>query len=237
MEVAAVRSLIADMLAENSFVTAKQLEEALQDLRKRTVSEYQLEQTNAAILRESNAREEHERRLARLESDVQAIDAKVAQVLAAMTAFKQDQSDTTEAVKSLRTEIRSLSTVTETLLELSKQRNNAFDHMQVIQETHSEMLTALSTEGALRAEELVRMENAISTLQQSALDTQAAIKALEGRFEALSVTFTSIDTITAIITSKRARSIIITIIALLVSAAFNLDFYTIVESLFRVLTG
>ena len=237
MELAAVKSLIADVLAEYNFVTAAQLEEALQELRNRTVSEYQLEQTNAAILRESNAREEHERRLARLESDVQAIDAKVAQVLAAMTAFKQDQSDTTEAVRSLRTEIKSLSTVTETLLELSKQRNSAFEHMQVIQQTHSEMLTALSDEGASRAEELVRMETAISTLQQSALATQTAIKALEGRFEALSTTFSSIDTMTAILTSKRARTIIGTIIALLVSAAFNLDFYTIVENVFRVLAN
>ena len=237
MELAAVKSLIADVLAEYNFVTAAQLEEALQELRNRTVSEYQLEETNAAILRESNAREEHERRLARLESDVQAIDAKVAQVLAAMTAFKQDQSDTTEAVRSLRTEIKSLSTVTETLLELSKQRNSAFEHMQVIQQTHSEMLTALSDEGASRAEELVRMETAISTLQQSALATQTAIKALEGRFEALSTTFSSIDTMTAIVTSKRARTIIGTIIALLVSAAFNLDFYTIVENVFRVLAN
>ena len=237
MELAAVKSLIADVLAEYNFVTAAQLEEALQELRNRTVSEYQLEETNAAILRESNAREEHERRLARLESDVQAIDAKVAQVLAAMTAFKQDQSDTTEAVRSLRTEIKSLSTVTETLLELSKQRNSAFEHMQVIQQTHSEMLTALSDEGASRAEELVRMETAISTLQQSALATQTAIKALEGRFEALSTTFSSIDTMTAIVTSKRARTIIGTIIALLISAAFNLDFYTIVENVFRVLAN
>ena len=237
MELAAVKSLIADVLAEYNFVTAAQLEEALQELRNRTVSEYQLEQTNAAILRESNAREEHERRLARLESDVQAIDAKVAQVLAAMTAFKHDQTDTTEAVRSLRTEIKSLSTVTETLLELSKQRNSAFEHMQVIQQTHSEMLTALSDEGASRAEELVRMETAISTLQQSALATQTAIKALEGRFEALSTTFSSIDTMTAIVTSKRARTIIGTIIALLISAAFNLDFYTIVENVFRVLAN
>lgn len=237
MELAAVKSLIADVLAEYNFVTVAQLEEALQELRNRTVSEYQLEQTNAAILRESNAREEHERRLARLESDVQAIDAKVAQVLAAMTAFKHDQTDTTEAVRSLRTEIKSLSTVTETLLELSKQRNSAFEHMQVIQQTHSEMLTALSDEGASRAEELVRMETAISTLQQSALATQTAIKALEGRFEALSTTFSSIDTMTAIVTSKRARTIIGTIIALLISAAFNLDFYTIVENVFRVLAN
>ena len=237
MELAAVKSLIADVLAEYNFVTVAQLEEALQELRNRTVSEYQLQETNAAILRESNAREEHERRLARLESDVQAIDAKVAQVLAAMTAFKQDQSDTTEAVRSLRTEIKSLSTVTETLLELSKQRNSAFEHMQVIQQTHSEMLTALSDEGASRAEELVRMETAISTLQQSALATQTAIKALEGRFEALSTTFSSIDTMTAIVTSKRARTIIGTILALLISAAFNLDFYTIVENVFRVLAN
>ena len=237
MELAAVKSLIADVLAEYNFVTVAQLEEALQELRNRTVSEYQLQETNAAILRESNAREEHERRLARLESDVQAIDAKVAQVLAAMTAFKHDQTDTTEAVRSLRTEIKSLSTVTETLLELSKQRNSAFEHMQVIQQTHSEMLTALSDEGASRAEELVRMETAISTLQQSALATQTAIKALEGRFEALSTTFSSIDTMTAIVTSKRARTIIGTIIALLISAAFNLDFYTIVENVFRVLAN
>lgn len=81
------------------------------------------------------------------------------------------------------------------------------------------------------------METAISTLQQSALATQTAIKALEGRFEALSTTFSSIDTMTAIVTSKRARTIIGTIIALLISAAFNLDFYTIVENVFRVLAN
>lgn len=237
MEQSDIVRLVERTVAEMQLVTVAQFTKAITELKSRMVSEYQLQETNAAVQKEANAREEHERRLARLESDVQAIDSKVAQVLTTMTAIQAEQTTHYNDVRLLAKELQSVSQVSETLLEMSKQRQVTTNHLLSTQETHSALLKELTDEGADRAEEMVRMENAISTLQQAVVNNQNKLDDIVNRLEMVHSGLHGITVMSTVLTSKRVQSVLLGSLLLLISSAFNIDLSTIVETVIHLMGG
>lgn len=232
-----IRQLIDNAISSREFVTRGDLEAALSAIKRDAASDYDLQRTNAAMQIEQAARQDLERRLSRLESDVQAIDEKMGQVLVNITSLKASQDDHFDDVKMLRNEMQALATASETLLELSRQRQATTNHLLATQQKHSEILNALTDEGGERAEELVRLESSMTALQAAVVGNQERLERIKVRIDSVDDVLTTLGAVVTMVTSKRSRAIITAGAALLFSAAFNVDVMGVIEAVLRLLAG
>ena len=140
-------------------------------------------------------------------------------------------------MRLLRNEGQALSTASETLLELSKQRANTTNHVMSIQAKHSELLNHLTDDGNERAEELVRLDAGMTSLQAVVVANQARLEDIAERIDKVDGVLAGMGAVVTMVTSKRARSIGLGILALLMSAALNIDLFVLIETVGRIVGG
>lgn len=232
-----IRQLIDDAIAARQLVTADMLTEALAAVKRDAASETELRRTNAVVQIEQAARQALETRLSQLESDVQAIDNKMGQVLENIGALKASQDDHFDDVKALRNEVHALATATDTLLDLSRERQATTNRLADIQDKHSQLLNHLTDEGGERAEELVRLESSMTSLQAATVANQTKLERIAVRIDQVDDVLTGLDLFVTMVTSKRAQSIILGGAALLISAAFDVDVVAIVQTVLGITGG
>jgi predicted nucleic acid-binding Zn-ribbon protein len=236
-DAANITQLIDDAISRRQLVTAQALSEAIATIKRDAASDVDLQRTNAVVQMEQAARHDLERRLSRLETDVQDIATKMGTMLEGMTALRKDQADHFDDVRLLRNEVQALSTASETLLELSKQRASTTNHVMSIQAKHSELLNNLTDEGSERAEELVRLDASMTSLQAVVVANQARLEDIAERIDKVDGVLSGMGAVVTMVTSRRARSIGLGILALLMSAALNIDLITIIETVARIVGG
>ena len=232
-----LRTLVEQIIDETGLVSHSDLARAIDELRQQAVSEYQLQQTNKALEKESHARAEHEKRLARLESDVQSIDNKVAQILTSMDTVTRQQRGYIDDFKAMRLEFSALMQLTETMLELSKSRQVATAQMSEMQGHHNELLNRLSEEGAQRAEELVKLEKMVISAQSSLAANQSRLEGIDKRLEDIESNLAPLTVVARIVGTKRMQSILITLALLMISNILNVDLGQLIETFAQVLGG
>lgn len=232
-----LRTLVEQIIDETGLVSQSDLARAIDELRKQAVSEYQLQQTNKALEKESHARAEHEKRLARLESDVQSIDNKVAQILTSMDTVTRQQRGYIDDLKAMRLEFSALMQLTETMLELSKSRQVATAQMSEMQNKHNELLNQLSEEGAQRAEELVKLEQMVISAQSSLVANQSRLEGIDKRLEDIESNLAPLTLIAKVLGTRRMQSIMITLALLMISNILNVDLGQLIETFAQVLGG
>lgn len=220
----AVQQMIDDTLEARGVVTEARLSAALDHLKEASARDEDLQTTRAEVRAEQVARRDLERRLGQLEVDVSAIDDKMGQLLGHVDSLSKSQT-------GLRSEVEGLGALSKTLLELSRARTVAMDHLLDTQSAHGTMLITMREDLVTRTQQLGAVESGQRQLSDQQKATMQRMDEMVKRFMSYERTLSSVETLTDALSSKRVRLALIVGLGSLVSSALSIDLQMVVELL------
>lgn len=220
----AVQQMIDDTLEARGVVTEARLSAALDHLKEASARDEDLQTTRAEVRAEQVARRDLERRLGQLEFDVSAIDDKMGQLLGHVDSLSKSQT-------GLRSEVEGLGALSKTLLELSRARTVAMDHLLDTQSAHGTMLITMREDLVTRTQQLGAVESGQRQLSDQQKATMQRMDEMVKRFMSYERTLSSVETLTDALSSKRVRLALIVGLGSLVSSALSIDLQMVVELL------